>query len=296
MDRGLIFNIQRYCLDDGDGIRTVVFFKGCPLRCAWCHNPESWKAFPELLFDSRKCIGCGMCCTVCGNHCHTMQGEHIYSRADCKLCGNCAEVCPSCALELCGKFMTVEEVLLEVKRDLIYYKNGGGVTLSGGEPLMQPVFAVALAKKLTEEGIGVNIETSGYASGESIEAFAEYCDRFLYDIKAPEEDYLKYTGVEYDQISCNLKLLKKRNAQVTLRCPIVSGCNDTEAFAKHIAQAAEISGADSIHLLPYHSSGVYKCGLLGERAQSVFSAPDAAKLENFAANIGRRCNAKVVIK
>ncbi len=296
METAVIFNIQRYCLDDGEGIRTTVFFKGCPLRCIWCHNPESWLCAPEILYDGRRCIGCGECVGACPSGCQQMKHTHEFLRSCCTACGACADICPAGALELAGRRWTVAEVLAVVERDRVYYRSGGGLTLSGGEPLMQAKFAAALAAEAKRLGLSVNVETSGYGSLEDVKMLVPHCDRFLFDIKAPPEDYPRYTGKSYEPVRANLLQLRHLGASVTLRCPVVPECNGTDRFAEHIAAAARESGADAVHLLPYHSSGLGKCGLLGNAPQPQFHPPSISRLREMADKITVVTGIAVMIK
>lgn len=296
METGTIFNIQRYCLDDGEGIRTTVFFKGCPLRCVWCHNPESWQCKPEILYDARRCIGCGECAKVCPFGCHQMKHTHEFLRSGCTACGACADDCPAGALELTGRCWTVAEVLAVVERDRVYYRSNGGITLSGGEPLMQAGFAAALAAETKRRGLSVNVETSGYGKLEDMKRLAPHCDRFLFDMKAPPEDYPQCVGKSYGPIRANLLLLRHLGAAVTLRCPVVPECNGTDRFVEHIMAAVRESSADAVHLLPYHSSGLGKCGLLGKAPQPQFHTPSASCLREMADKITAGTGIAVMIK
>lgn len=264
---GVVFNLQRFCVDDGPGIRTTVFLKGCPLRCAWCHNPESNAAVPQLLFSPDKCIGCGACVSGCphGLHGITPRG-HVFRREGCVGCGACAAVCYADALELCGRTVTVEEVLGAVMEDREFYQNsGGGMTISGGEPLAQHRFTAALARAARAQGIHVCVETSGYGSQEALEAVAACTDLFLFDFKiADEAQHIRYTGVSNRPILENLERLSELGANVVLRCPIIPDVNFTDAhFAAIAALAERMPHVCQVDLLPYHPLGLSKAGRLG---------------------------------
>lgn len=263
--KGLVFNIQRFSIDDGPGIRTTVFLKGCPLRCAWCHNPESHSFTPEIMFDASKCIGCGACLETCTNHL-LQDGIHILDRSKCKSCGKCAEACLSDALELCGKYMTDTEVFETVLRDKAFYQNNGGMTLSGGEPLMQHEFSLSLLKLAKDSGIHTAVETSGFGSVEALREIAEYTDLFLYDIKHTDnEQHLIYTGVSPERILHNLELLDEINKQIILRCPMIPGVNLTKEHIKNVfALSEKFSSVQSIEFEPYHPLGVNKSLLIGK--------------------------------
>lgn len=182
----IVFDIQKFSIHDGPGIRTTVFLKGCPLRCVWCHNPESWRPEPELLFTAAKCSGCRRCAEVCpaGVHSFTADGRHELDRAACVRCGKCVELCPAEALELCGRSFTVEEVMAEVRKDCIFYENsGGGMTLSGGEPMMQFDFLHALLRLAHKAGLHICLETCGFAAWKQYETILPFVDLFLFDIK-----------------------------------------------------------------------------------------------------------------
>ncbi|MBR6557638.1 MAG: glycyl-radical enzyme activating protein [Clostridia bacterium] len=263
---GTIFNIQRFSLFDGPGVRTVVFFKGCPLRCIWCHNPEGLEKKPQIMFDPTRCIGCGECSCICSNGHLIQDGMHGYNRAVCEGCGKCADGCPTGSLSLAGKEMTVDEIMNEVMRDeSLYRESGGGITLSGGEPLYQGDFAVALLRAAREKGINTCIETSGYASKEVIANVAKYTDYFYYDYKATgDEEHRRLCGVPSTVILNNLSLLDSLDANVTLRCPIVPGQNQTDEHITGIAKTAgEHSSVKAIHLEPFHRLGKTKAEKLG---------------------------------
>ncbi len=296
---GKIFNIQRFSTSDGPGIRTTVFFKGCPLSCVWCHNPESHTVQNELFFDARKCISCGICGKLCQNNCHLFDADcHVFSRENCKSCGECAFSCPSKALELCGEEKTVEEIMKTVLRDLPFYEqSGGGLTLSGGEPLMQYDFAAELLKAAKEKGISTAVETSGYCK-KSLAEIAQYTDLWLYDIKlSDDEKHKKYTGVSNKKILENLRLLDESGANIILRCPIIPDINlEKEHFEKISELANSLKNVSAIHLEPYHPLGISKAQLLGKNAafgNTEFLAKDA--LSEYARLISEKTGIKTEI-
>ena len=262
---GTIFNIQRYCIDDGPGIRTTVFLKGCPLRCLWCHNPESQNPKKEWLLDKQKCILCGKCASVCPNDCHNIGRDHIFDRDRCDDCGKCADICPVGAIELCGKEMSVQDVFEEVIRDRDFYAaSGGGVTISGGEPLLQAEFTASLLRMLQENQIHTAIETAGFADRETFLSVVRYCDLVLFDIKETDaENHLLYTGVSPDKIAENLRLLNENKIPFIIRAPIVPTLNDRPGHLdtlKHLSGRFEFClGAE---LMPYHRTGERKYALL----------------------------------
>lgn len=266
--KGLIYNIQKFCINDGPGIRTTVFLKGCMLNCLWCHNPESKSPKKQLMLHSGRCIGCGKCIAACPENLHSFSesGEHCIERERCTACGKCVEICTG-ALELVGREVSVEEILKEVMRDALFYKNsGGGITLSGGEPLMQPEFTLALLKAAKEKGLHTCIETCGFAKWEQIETLIPYVDIFLWDYKECDPARHKaYTGVSADVILENLHRLNEAGASVILRCPIIPGYNDREEHFAAIAQLAEeLSSVICVDIEPYHPLGKPKSESLGE--------------------------------
>ncbi len=281
-----VFNIQKYCIHDGDGIRTTVFFKGCPLRCAWCHNPESQKAEPQLLWDAEKCTQCGACAAVCPQG---AAGESVrVNRERCRSCGVCVRACPAGARQLSGKGMSPEEIVETAKKDLMFYEqSGGGVTLSGGEVMAAEPFdeVVRLCRLLHEEGISVFVDTCGMTPYERFDAIRAYTDCFLYDIKAMDpEKHKKWTGADNGLILENLRRLSRDGARLRLRLPLVEGINaEPEDVLPVIELLNEGVRAEKIHLLPYHTFGQEKYRKLGRSGQGErFGVPSPEKLESLA--------------
>lgn len=263
---GTVFNIQRFCVNDGPGIRTAVFFKGCPLNCLWCHNPESKIATPQIMYDANKCISCGRCVNVCSNHC-ILNGTHIYLRENCTACGKCIDACLSSAFDKAGYEIESADVLKEILRDRAFYKNsGGGITLSGGEPMAQPKFALEILKMAKENSLHTCMETCGHASAENFTAVAPYVDIFLFDWKITNcNKHKKYTGVPNTLILSNLKLLDSIGAKIILRCPIIPTVNDNSEHFKGIADIANsLKNILQIEIEPYHPLGKTKSEKLGQ--------------------------------
>jgi pyruvate formate lyase activating enzyme len=260
---GRIFNIQKYSIHDGPGIRTTVFLKGCPLSCIWCHNPESQSFSPEIMQYSKRCIGCGKCAEVC-------KYGALYDRDKCTSCGSCAEVCYAKARELAGKLMTVQEVIAQIDKDSIFYdESGGGVTFSGGEPLSQPEFLLELLTQCKKHEYHTAVDTSGYGATETIKAISGMTDLFLYDLKLMDDDkHIKYTGVSNKLILENLKEISRLGNQIYIRIPLIPGINDDESNIKLAATVIhETAGIEQVNLLPYHNIAVDKYNRLGKRSR-----------------------------
>ena len=271
MTEGVVFDIQHFCVDDGPGIRTTVFLKGCPLRCAWCHNPEGLLPQPQLFYAASSCTSCQACASVCPGGCHQfVDGHHTVDFSSCTLCGACVDACPNEALRVSGRRMIPQDVLVEVLRDMPFFEtSGGGVTLSGGEPLLQVDFACAIARGAKEKGLHVSVETSGHCAEEALCRISKYVDLFLFDFKlASSERHKKLTGVGNEKILNNLALLNSLGKPVILRCPIIPGCNDHEEHYLSIASLAnQTPCVREIHLEPYHPFGVDKYASLGMKAR-----------------------------
>ena len=296
MSDGVVFNIQRFSTDDGDGIRTCVFLKGCPLRCRWCHNGEGLSPLPEIAHYAQNCIGCGACVSVCPRSAIALRGgKAVIERSRCIACGRCAEVCCTGTLVRVGKTMTVDEVMDTVRRDLIFYGERGGLTITGGEPIAQPAFTLALAKTAKKEGISVFVETSGFGKQADFLALVPYCDVFLFDCKASVEEHKALTGVEATDIERNLDAICRAGARVRLRCPIVGGANLCDKFIERIGElAARYEAIESVQLMPYHKTGALKSKTLGKDAQRIFETPSLQTLEEIAQRIERTCGKKVI--
>ena len=284
--KGRIFNIQRFCVHDGPGIRTAVFFKGCPLNCAWCHNPESQRARAEIFFSSEKCIGCGACVQACPKHLHSLnETEHRYDRAACDACGACAGACPAGALEVCGREMDTGEILAQVLRDADFYRSGGGgITLSGGEPMAQSAFALELAQASRVAGLHVCLETCGCCARTELERILPYVDLFLYDFKlADEEAHGRYTGADNALILENLAFLSRAGAKIILRCPVIPEVNFTDEHFEAIARTVKANpGILQIDLEPYHPLGIDKARRLGRAAAYAGQdPPDPGRLQRY---------------
>ena len=301
MESGLVLNIQRYSIHDGPGIRTTVFLKGCPLSCWWCHNPESQCANPELIVVETRCVRCGMCRKVCpaeqlpasadaADPANPQAGDGVRAApVACTLCGACVEACPAGAIQMAGRKMTPAEVLAEVRRDRIFYDDsGGGLTVSGGEPLMQPAFVMAILRACRDDGISTAVDTSGCGCREHLLEMAALTDLFLYDLKlADPARHAVYTGLSNDLILGNLRALGEVHSNIWVRMPLVPGINDS---AEDLDAAGEIirhiKGVQQVNLLAYHETAAHKFERLGRpyRARSV-SAPTARQMDIAAERI-----------
>lgn len=261
MVQGVVFDIQRYSIHDGPGIRTNVFLKGCPLKCYWCQNPESQSRQPEVLFDRSKCTRCGACVAVCAVHAVALSEDGaVIDRALCNGCGECVRACPNDARKAVGRLMTVDEVMHHVLRDVKFYENsGGGITLSGGEPTFQPDFALALLKRSKEMGLHTAIETCGYAPWATMERLVEFVDLFLFDIKhLMPERHEEGTGRNNDLILSNARRIAAIKPMM-IRVPLIPGFNDAVEEIRATARfcRAELGSVD-LELLAYNKLGESK--------------------------------------
>ncbi len=259
---GIIFDIRKYSIHDGPGIRTAVFFKGCPLSCWWCHNPESQSAAVEMIFRANRCIACQACLAACESGALTWNGSGpLVDPEKCRLCGACAAVCCAEARQQVGREMTVEQVMAEVERDIAFYdESGGGVTFSGGEPLLQRDFLSALLRACRAKEIHTALDTSGFAAWETIERVRGDVDLFLYDLKLIDDArHRQTTGVSNAPILRNLQALSQRGHAIRLRVPVIPGINaDDESVRQIGAFAAALPRLNGVDLLPYHAIGIDK--------------------------------------
>jgi len=293
---GIIFDIQRFSLNDGPGIRTIAFFKGCPLRCLWCSNPESQIQKSVVMFEEEKCVRCGSCEKVCNYGAASLNNPKRIDRTKCVGCGECAGICPVGALVLKGEKITVEHLIRVLKKDeIIYRKSNGGITLSGGEPLVQWKFATELLKACKAQGWHTAIETTGQGTEEAVESVFPFVDQVLLDVKTMDSElHKKVTGVTTDIIRKNAKRITEI-AQTIIRIPTIPTINDSdENYIKTIEYAKTLKGVDTIHILPYHMYGENKYTLLDREYPMGFeikplSRERAEELKNLVLSRGLKC-------
>ena len=265
----LIFDIKRYAINDGPGIRTTIFMKGCPLRCVWCHNPEGWTVQPQLLYKQTKCIGCGSCVAVCPQQTLRLTPDGIcLTGNDCVLCGRCTEECPTTALEICGRAYTMDALMAEIEKERdVMDDSGGGVTLCGGEPLMYAEETLDILRELGRRGFHRTVDTTLFASWEVVEKVADECELWLIDLKLMDSDkHRLYTGVPNECILQNIRRLARTGARIFIRIPLIEGINADEenidATARFLASldapfssTSPSSSVLQVNLLPYHDVG-----------------------------------------
>ena len=268
--KGVVFDIQTYALYDGPGIRTCVFLKGCPLRCAWCHNPESWDRHPQPAHTAERCVGCGACVDACPNQAlMLLDSLPVREQARCKVCGACAKACPNKAMEIVGKQMDAEQVVDEAVRDKPFFDHsGGGVTLSGGEPTAQWEFAVEILQKLRERGVHTALETCGLFASERQEALLGLVDLFLFDLKTVDSARHKQcTGVPNELILASFAAIVSRGGsdRIIPRIPLIPTFNDDPESIKAIVRFLETTGyAGQVHLMPYNDLARGKWDKIGQ--------------------------------
>jgi glycyl-radical enzyme activating protein len=292
--RGRIFEVQRFCIHDGPGIRTTVFMQGCPLRCLWCHNPEGISPRPLLSFQADKCVDCGWCLDVCESGAHDRDpdsGQHTLNRASCTVCGACAEKCYAGALEIIGYQTGVDAVLETVMEDAPFYTtSGGGMTLSGGEPLAQPDFARALLQGARTVGIHCAVETCGAMAWAQLERIAHLVDLFLFDIKESDpERHRRFTGVDNGEILANLRQLHAAGAAIRLRLPLVPSHNDRpDHFDAVAALVHELPRLCGVEIMPYHRLGTSKSARFGWPEQLQLAPPSPETVARWIAEMAQR--------
>lgn len=268
----LIFDIKRYSINDGPGIRATIFFKGCPLRCAWCHNPESQEVKVQKLYTASKCIGASDCIEICPNNALTLTSEGIVTDFQaCNLCGKCADVCPTRAIEMSGKLYSTGHLMQIIERERVHFEHSdGGVTFSGGEPLMFPKFLIEMLKACKEKGLHTAVDTCGYASEKVILEVAEYTDLFLFDLKMMDtKSHKKYTGVSNILILSNLKVLSQSGFNINIRIPLIGNVNTSiKQINDMVDFISSLPGKKpEVNILPYHRIAIGKYTKLGLKYQ-----------------------------
>lgn len=284
---GEIFDIKKYAIHDGPGIRTTVFFKGCPLTCRWCHNPESIATATQRYYRGERCIGCGECADACPQDALEPSGESFnWDSSVCTYCGICARVCPSEAVELIGKALSVDAVITEITKDTVFYdESRGDVTFSGGEPLLQPDFLLALLKACGRLDLHRTVDTSGFAKTQTLLDIAAQTDLFLYDLKHMDPDtHYAYTGVSNEPILANLEHLNRCGAEIVIRFPAIPGINTDR---NHIDQMGDFMSSlpniRKVNILPFHCTAVRKYQNLGEEYPlAEIERPSADQLQSIA--------------
>lgn len=289
MDTPCVFNIQKFSVHDGNGIRTSIFFKGCPLSCLWCHNPESQRYQKELMFFHDRCTACGSCVRHCPKGANSIvDGKLVMDREKCFACGVCTDWCLNNAREIAGKDYTIQELVKEAEKDRMFYEDsGGGITLSGGEVMVQNMdYIEKLCQILYDKGYSVNIDTCGFAPYENFQRILPYVDTFLYDIKAMDPEVHKhYIGVDNVLILENLKRLNEDGAKINIRIPTIEGVNATEQFMNDVMDFLKTNNirVQQVNLLPYHNTGIHKYRKLDRACEesAALRTPEKPRMELF---------------
>jgi pyruvate formate lyase activating enzyme len=280
----VIFDIKRFAIHDGPGIRTTVFLKGCPLRCAWCHNPEGIAPGPELSFREARCVGCGACVEICGSDAVMLvDGRAMTQSGKCVQCGSCVGVCPTAGRDIVGRSVSAQELVGDLERDRVFYEqSGGGVTFSGGEPLMQPEFLTALLRECRARGLHTAVDTSCHGPWETFESLGELVDLFLCDIKHMDrEEHRRLTGVDNTSILDNIRRVVAMGGEMTIRMPTIPGANDDDGNVRDTGSfVASLPGVTRLDILPYNEGGCAKLRRLlnGEESTPLRAAePDTVR-------------------
>jgi pyruvate formate lyase activating enzyme len=279
---GLIFDIKKYAIHDGPGIRTTIFFKGCPLYCPWCHNPEGIKKGLEIMVSPDRCIHCEQCVHACSKDALFRHNEVVsLDRQKCDLCGACLDVCYTRAIELVGRYVTVEQSVKEIEKDKVFYdQSGGGVTLSGGEPLMQAEFAGTLVRECKRRGIHTVLDTCGYADLDVLRAVSGFVDLYLFDVKIMDEKKHRYfTGVSNEQILSNLQALSRSGKALHVRIPVIPGITDDDENIQAASTfLASLQHVEKVSLLPYHRAWLTKYYKITNEKEPYIAEPPSAEI------------------